>query len=162
MIWIDKKGLEELHFGTFKGDNIAIIESRVETDGSTTLDIVFLGGQNKGQSTRIDQDESYNDLTVDDDLDDAEFNDKLISLLKEGIFSLSNCKSYKVETYRVVETIINQDFWVIADSEDEAMDIVHKPGFSELEDPFVHAGDERHDPFSATTLDFNISNIEEE
>ena len=89
MIWIDKKGLEELHFGTFKGDNIAIIKSRVETDGSTTLEIVFLGGQNKGQRTRIDQDESYNDLTVDDDLYDAEFTEKLTSLLQEGIFSLS-------------------------------------------------------------------------
>ena len=70
-------------------------------------------------------------------------------------------KSYKVETYRVVETIINQDFWVVADSEDEAEKILNESGFSESEDPSGQAGDEWHDPFSAITLDFNIANIEE-
>ncbi len=86
MINIDKEELEELQFGTIWGDDIAIISSSVETDGSTTLDIVFLGGQNKGQRARVDQDERFNDLTVDDD---PPSDLMLTSLLKEGIFSLS-------------------------------------------------------------------------
>ena len=88
MINIDKEGMEELQFGSIGGHDIAIISSRMETDGSTSLDIVFLGGKNKGKRTRIDHAESCDDLTLDAELDDSGFNEKLISLIQKGIFSL--------------------------------------------------------------------------
>ena len=56
---------DEVNFGTFKGDPISILGSRVEVNGSCTFEIIFMDGPRKGERTRIDQDENYNDLTID-------------------------------------------------------------------------------------------------
>lgn len=75
---------DELNFGTFKGDDIAIIQSRVELTGATTLEIVFMSGPREGEETRIDADASYNDLEVLDLDDDGHYSkvDELKTMLE--------------------------------------------------------------------------------
>lgn len=71
-------------------------------------------------------------------------------------------KTFKIVTRVIVQETVERDFWVDAETADEAKDILEASGFSEYFDKSgrIEEGDERFDGDTETT-DVEIESIEE-